>query len=187
MGLMTTLPRGGPVTLEDFEAIRDVDDGHRYELIDGVLIVTPSPVPRHQKVAFRLAQLLDRSRPGEYEVYMAPLDIRLGDDTVLQPDVLVVPNSAVSEERIEGRPLLAVEVLSPSTRTFDLGAKQLRYEQACTPSYWVIDPDEPSLRAWELREHHYVEVAHATGDEVAKLSLPWPIEIIPSHLVDDLR
>ncbi|WP_237565632.1 Uma2 family endonuclease [Ornithinimicrobium cavernae] len=182
---MPTLPRSGPLTLEDFEAIREVDDGHRYELIDGVLVVTPSPVPRHQKVAFRIAQALDRSCPPDHDVYMAPLDIRLGEDTVLQPDALVVPRSAVGEQHIEGSPVLAVEVLSPSTRTFDLGAKLLRHERAATPAYWVIDPDAPSLQAWELRDGHYVEVAHVTGDEPAELSLPWPVQIVPGDLVKD--
>lgn len=187
MGLMPTLPRSGPLTLEDFEAIRDVDDGHRYELIDGTLVVTPSPVPAHQNAVQELFLRLHDTKPADIRVFVAPLDIRFAGDTVLQPDVLVVPRSAVGGRRIEGDPLLAVEVLSPSTRTFDLGAKLLRYQRAGTPAYWVIDPDEPSLRVWELRDDVYVEVAHVTGDEVAKLSLPWPIEIAPSHLVDDLR
>lgn len=186
MGLMPTLPRTGPMTLEDFEAIRDVDDGHRYELIDGVLIVTPSPVPRHQSVVTELAFRLRSSIPSDLRIFVAPLDIRIGADTVLQPDVLVVRSSAVGERRIEGSPLLAVEVLSPSTRTFDLGAKLLRYERAGTPSYWVIDPHEPSLRAWELRESRYVQVAHVVGEDPADLALPWPVQIVPSTLMLDL-
>lgn len=121
------------------------------------------------------------------EVYVAPLDIRLGADTVLQPDVLVVARSEVQEHRVQGSPILAVEVLSPSTRHIDLGLKLSRYEASQTPSYWVIDPDEPSLRAWDLREGRYEQVAHVTGDEPARLSLPWSVEIVPSGLVDDLR
>lgn len=187
MGLMPTLPWSRPLTLEDFEVIRDVDDGHRYELIDGSLIVTPSPLAHHQLAVMELAYHLRSTRPERYQVYTAPLDIRLGGDTVLQPDVLVVARSEIHDHRVKGSPVLAVEVLSPSTRHIDLGLKLSRYESAGTPAYWVIDPDESSLRAWELRDGAYVQVAHATGDEPADLTLPWPIEIVPSHLVDDLR
>jgi len=187
MGLMPTLPRSGPLTLEDFEAIRDVDDGHRYELIDGSLVVTPSPVPLHQTVVTELLFSLRTTAPPGMRVFVAPLDVRFGMDTVLQPDVLVVPRSAVGERRLEGGPVLAVEVLSPSTRHIDLGLKLSRYEAAGTPSYWVIDPNEPSLRAWELHTGRYEEAAHVIGDQVATLSLPWPLEVVPSKLVDDLR
>jgi Uma2 family endonuclease len=187
MGLMPTLPMSRPLTLEDFEAIRDVEDGHRYELIDGSLVVTPSPVPVHQLAVTELSHLLRSSRPARVQVFVAPLDIRLGADTVLQPDVLVVARSSVQDGGVAGAPVLAVEVLSPSTRHIDLGLKLLRYEAAGTPHYWVIDPDEPSLRAWSLREGHYVEAAHVVGDEVAHLSAPWPVEIVPRKLVDDLR
>ncbi|MCK0111303.1 Uma2 family endonuclease [Ornithinimicrobium sp. F0845] len=184
---MPTMPRSRALTLEDFEAIREVDDGHRYELIDGSLVVTPSPVPRHQTAVGELAFLLRRTIPRGLRVFVAPLDIRFGKDTVLQPDVLVVPSTAVGERRIEGGPVLAVEVLSPSTRHIDLGLKLSRYEAASTPAYWVIDPDEPSLRAWELREGRYEQTAHVVGDQIARLNLPWAVEIVPSHLVDDLR
>lgn len=186
MGLMPTMPMSRPLTLEDFEAIRDVEDGHRYELIDGSLVVTPSPAPRHQGVVTELAFLLRGTARDGFRVFVAPLDIRFGTNTVLQPDVLVVPRSAVGERRIEGGPVLAVEVLSPSTRHIDLGLKLSRYEAAGTPAYWVIDPDEPSLRAWEMREGSYVLTSHVTADEVASLSLPWPLEIVPSQLVDHL-
>ena len=173
------------MTLEDFEAIRDVDDGHRYELIDGSLIVTPSPLAHHQLAVIELAYRLRLTRPEHYQVYVAPLDISLGKDTVLQPDVLVVARSDIANHRVQGAPTLAVEVLSPSTRHIDLGLKLSRYEAAGTANYWVIDPDEPSLRAWELREGRYVEVSHITGDEPADLALPWPVQIVPSQLVDD--
>ncbi|WP_348647730.1 Uma2 family endonuclease [Ornithinimicrobium sp. F0845] len=82
-----------------------------------------------------------------------------------------------------GRPVLAVEVLSPSTRHIDLGLKLSRYEAASTPAYWVIDPDEPSLRAWELREGRYEQVARVSGETAATLSFSWPLRIVPDHLI----
>ncbi len=183
MGLMPTLPMSRPLTAEDLEAIRDVEDGHRYELIDGVLLVTPSPVPRHQRAVGQLFLAVTRDVPPGYEVFTAPLDIRMGPDTVVQPDVLVAATASVTERRIEGPPVLAVEVLSPSTRDFDLGTKLLRYQRAGTAAYWVIDPHEPSLRAWELRAGTYTEVAHVTGDQPAELTVPWPVRIVPQELV----
>ncbi|GAA1150533.1 Uma2 family endonuclease [Ornithinicoccus hortensis] len=182
MGVMPTPPLSRPLTLEDFEAIRDVEDGHRYELIDGVLVVTPSPVPRHQQVVTELLFLLRSTITPGHRVYAAPLDVRLGTDTVVQPDLLVAAPATVTAGWVDGPPALVVEVLSPSTRSFDLGAKLLRYEQAGTPSYWVVDPDEPSLRAWELDADGYREVARAAGDEVAELARPWPLRVVPADL-----
>ncbi|MCK0110674.1 Uma2 family endonuclease [Ornithinimicrobium sp. F0845] len=179
---MVALPQSRPLTLEDFEVIRDVDDGHRYELIDGVLIVTPSPVPVHQRVVTKLWALLAGPAPPGHEVFVAPLDIRLGPDTMVQPDVLVAADSSVSDRRVEGTPLLAVEILSPSTRHIDLGLKLSRYEAAECPDYWVIDPHEESLRAWHLTDQGYELVAHVTGDEAAELSSPWALRVVPSAL-----
>lgn len=179
---MPTLPMGRSLTLADFETIRDVDDGHRYELLDGALLVTPSPAARHQRIVPVLWQVLRESAPAGYEVFVAPLDVALGPDTVVQPDVLVARSEIVTEDGVDGVPALAVEVLSPSTRSFDLGAKKLCYEQAGCPAYWVIDPDMLWLRAWELRGGAYQLVAHVTGAETARLDLPWPIPITPSAL-----
>ncbi len=83
--------------------------------------------------------------------------------------------------------MLAVEVLSPSTRHIVLGLKLSRYEAAGTPAYWVIDPDEPALRAWELRERRFVQTAHVSGEELAQLTQLWALEIVPNRLVEDLR
>lgn len=182
MGLMPTLPMSRPLTVEDFEVIRDVDDGHRYELIDGALIVTPSPVPVHQRVVVRLVGALQPAAEGT-EVFVAPLDVRLGPDTIVQPDVLVTASDALTLRGVAGAPLLAVEVLSSSTRHIDLGLKRSRYEAAACPAYWVVDPDVPSLRVWELHDGGYRLIAEAHGDGVAELSRPWPVRVVPAHLV----
>lgn len=80
-------------------------------------------------------------------------------------------------------PLLAVEVLSPSTRRIDLTLKRSRYEAAGCASYWVVDPDGPALTAWELRDGEYVEVAHVTGEEQFAASAPYDVIICPSQLL----
>lgn len=90
MDSMTALPQSRPLTAQDLKPLREVEDGHRYELIDGSLIVTPAPSPVHPTVAFALARVLHDAIPAELKVFMAPVDVRIDDTTVLQPDILVV-------------------------------------------------------------------------------------------------
>lgn len=180
MGTVTALPRGRALTRSDLEQLPD--DGHRYELIDGTLIVTPAPSPRHQRAARRLCLLLEAGCPAGLEVMFAPLDVALDDHTVLQPDLLVAATSDFTDRDLPTAPLLAIEILSPSTRRVDLSLKPSRFESAGCPSYWVIDPDQPSLTAWELQDGKYVEVAHASGTEQVSLEAPYPVDIVPAEL-----
>ena len=181
-----TLPYGRPLVRADLEALRETlpDDGHRYELIDGVLIVTPSPVPAHQRAVVRLIVLLTRRCPPGQEVFVAPLDVDLAEDTVLEPDVLVVAKEQIGEHHIAGPPLLAIEVLSPSTRRIDLLLKRSRLESAGCPSYWVIDPDQVSVQGWELIDGKYVDAGSAQGDELIEFGQPFPISFRPQKLFD---
>lgn len=182
METVTTLPRRRALTREDLEAMPD--DGHRYELVDGTLIVTPAPSLRHQLVSSRLFSLLDRHCPAGLLVLTAPTDVRLAEDTVLQPDLLVVPRDVLDQEtQALTHVLLAVEVLSASTRHVDLGLKKARYEAAGTPCYWSVDHDALELVAWEWREGGYVEAGRAAGDEGYVATAPFPVEVVPSHLV----
>ncbi|GAA1638182.1 Uma2 family endonuclease [Georgenia ruanii] len=181
MDAVTTLPRSRPLTRADLDAMPD--DGHRHELVDGALVVTPAPRPRHQTAVLRLAVLLDRACPKDLQVFVAPLDVALAEDTVLEPDVLVAPRADLTERDLAAAPVLAVEVLSPSTRLIDLHLKRARYEAAGTPSYWVVDPDEPSLTAWELRDGGYFGVAHAIGHEVLETDAPVAVRFTPADLL----
>lgn len=182
METVTALPRGEPLTRADLE--QAADDGHRYELVDGTLVVTPAPSPRHQVVVLNLAIALAEASPPELRVLTAPLDVALADDTVLQPDVLVARRSDFSERDLPVTPLLAVEVLSPSTRLIDLSLKRARYQAAGCPNYWVIDPEDPAITAWELRGGEYVEAAHAEGDDQFAVTEPYPVALVPRQLVD---
>ena len=178
---MTVLPQSRPLTADDLAVVPD--DGHRYELVDGTLIVTPAPSTRHQRVVVRLLKVLLDAAPEDLEVLTAPYDVRLADDTVLQPDVLVCRRVDLTAQNLPTAPLLAVEVLSPSTRLVDLNLKHARYEAAGCPAYWVVDPDEPSLRAWELRHGSYVEVSSVGGAEEFSTTLPCSVALCPDDLV----
>ncbi len=80
-------------------------------------------------------------------------------------------------------PLLAVEVLSPGNRGTDLVSERDRYESSGCPSYWIIDPDIPSLLALELRDGRYVEAAAVKADEPFHATSPYPVTFTPSALV----
>jgi Uma2 family endonuclease len=176
------LPFGEPLTRADLDAMPD--DGHRYELIDGVLVVTPSPRPEHQGSLLELAVLLRAACPPELKVYVAPFDVELAPDTIVQPDLLVTRRADITRRGVAVPPVLAVEVLSPSTRRFDLMLKRSRYEAAGCPNYWVVDPEEPSIVAWELRDGAYVEVGRASGEQSVTLDLPFPVTVVPVRLLD---
>ena len=181
MGTVTTMPRGREFTRADLDAMPD--DGHRYELIDGILVVTPAPSARHQTIVLNLAIALKQACPDEFQVFVAPFDVALAVDTIVQPDLLVARRVDLTERDLPAAPVLAVEVLSPSTCRVDLTLKRSRYEAAGCPSYWVVDADEPSLTAWELRDGGYVEVAHVTGDEQFVISTPYNVTVTPTALL----
>jgi Uma2 family endonuclease len=193
MGSMTAteerppLP-AGPLSVADLEAFPD--DGHRYELIDGVLVVTPAPVPLHQRAVLRLALILEEATPPGHELFVAPLAVHpepgapSTQRTELQPDILVAAAADVTDKDLAGVPLLAVEVLSPSTELFDRNLKKATYERIGTPHFWLVDPRVPEILAFTLdSDGHYALAAHATADQVLRLELPLPIELRPSDLV----
>lgn len=170
-----------PLTREDLD--RMPDDGHRYELIDGALVMTPAPATRHQIVVANLYDRLKLNRPPDLRVLFAPLDVVIAPDTVMQPDLLVAPRDAFTERELPVAPLLAVEVLSPSTRRIDLMLKWSRLEAAGCAAYWVVDPDTPSLIAWEMRDGAYTQVAKVVGDQEARLTSPYDVTVVPTDLI----
>lgn len=182
MTAVTTLPFGRPLTRADLEQMPE--DGHRYELIDGALIVSPGPRNRHQQAVLRLAILLDAACPAQLQVQIAPFAVGLADDTEVQPDVLVARRADFTEVDLPVPPLLAVEVLSPSTRRVDLLLKRDRYQAAGIRSYWIVDPDEPSLTVLELSpQGTYVEVARTRGDEQIAVAAPYPLQVTAAALL----
>jgi Uma2 family endonuclease len=175
----------GPFTVHDLE--RMPDDGRRYELIDGTLIVSPAPGTRHQKIVIRLGALLEATCPEGLETLTAPYTVRVSDSTELQPDVLVGRAEDFTEKLLPTAPVLAVEVLSPSTALHDLNSKNAVYERIGVPSYWIIDPDQPSLQVFELdSEGHYQLIAKVTGREGFQAQRPFPVRIVPTELLGRL-
>ncbi|CAN5246508.1 hypothetical protein BH20ACT5_BH20ACT5_22210 [soil metagenome] len=111
----------------------------------------------------------------------------LANDTVMIPDLIVARRTDLTPRDLPTAPVLAVEVLSPSTRRFDLLLKPSRLAAAGCPSYWVVDPAVPSLTALELRDGDYVEVGNVAGDTEFTATLPFPVTIRPADLVSEHR
>ena len=129
------------------------NDGNRYELVSGQLLVTPAPAPRHQAAAAalydRLAPFLRENRLGT--MYWSPADISLGEDEVLQPDLFVFRTPAGGPPRAWGEItslMLAIEILSPGTERHDRTVKRRRYQRAGVPEYWIVDPDARLIERW---------------------------------------
>jgi Uma2 family endonuclease len=164
------------------------DDGHRYELLDGTLIVSPAPGPPHQRVAVMLCHVLELACPEDLIVF-PNIGVRIGPRSALEPDVVVARAADVSGVRLASPPLLVAEILSPDSALRDLNLKKAAYERFGIPSYWVIDPDQdqPSLRAFELVDGAYREAARAAGDMPFCAGQPFRVEIVPLRLVAKLR
>jgi Uma2 family endonuclease len=171
----------GPWTVARFKSWEPPEDGCRYELLDGELLVTPAPKLRHQAVVGELYERLQQyaRQYGLGRAIVAPLDVIVAEDTVLEPDVLLVSNR--SPARREEDPtvpelLLAVEVLSPSSRDNDLRRKRLRLQQAGLVSYWVADPDARTITTWS---------AQAPDGQVHGETLRWrPVDGIPPLVIE---
>ena len=114
---------------------------------------------------------------------MAPLDWVVSETNVFEPDVLIVETPADPLARLETTPLLAVEVLSPSSKLWDLHTKRAAYEAAGLEHYWVFDPAKPSLTVFRLRAGHLEAEAEIGGDQTYETESPVVARITPSDLI----
>ncbi len=182
MPVLTVPASSRPLTYDDLADTPH--DGRRWELVDGTLVVSPGPVLEHQDVVGNLFLLLRAHCPADLKVVLAPYDVKLADDTVLEPDLLVAPRAQFTRKFLPGPPLLAVEVLSPSTSRFDRLVKRERLQEAGCRSYWLLDPVEPAVTVLELEDGEYVQKGRASGAEALSVSLPFPLTIVPADLQD---
>lgn len=164
----------GAFTYEDLEKMPD--DGRRYELLNGEIVMSPSPSWAHQELVFRLAALLRafvQDRAGGV-VLLAPFEIRLPGPSALQPDVLAFSaerRHLMRRNHAVGAPDLVVEVLSPSTRDRDEGEKLAIYLAAGVHEYWLVDPEAGALRALAL-DGARARPLPVDGNRVASAAFP---------------
>jgi Uma2 family endonuclease len=162
------------------------DTDERYELIDGVpYLMTPSPSVSHQEVSGNLhMQLKNHVAGGPCRVYYAPMDVRLNadaaDDTVVQPDLMVVcDKSKIGKGSIDGAPDIVVEIISPSSEHYDTGAKLDKYLGAGVRECWMVNPEARTVRIYagdggglEGRYRVYGETGAATSEVLRGLVIP---------------
>jgi Uma2 family endonuclease len=138
-------------TADEVRALPE-EPGKRFECVDGVLLVSPGPRWPHQSAVFLFSRLLDEycTRVGVGSVFNGPGELELDRHTLVQPDVFVLPlvNGKRAQSQDEaGRPLLFVEVLSPSTARHDRVIKRDRYQRH-EVEYWIADLDARLVERW---------------------------------------
>jgi len=142
-------------TIEELLALPD--DGLRHELLDGEHVVTPAPELPHQAILRELFAALQHALGGQDELvlFWSPADIVLGPKALVQPDLFVVRKAAGRRLRKwsdVGVPVLAVEVLSPSTASRDRGKKRRIYQEAGVAEYWIVDFDARLVERWRPKD-----------------------------------
>jgi len=136
------------------------EDGNRYEILDGELVVTRPPAIRHQRVVLALTRILDGHivRHGLGELFANPVAVRLAEKTIVEPDLLFIARERadiVAELSVNGAPDLVVEILSPSTAKRDRTVKAQLYARLGVSHYWLLDPQERRLQAFALDGGEY--------------------------------
>lgn len=163
---MAIIQKTTGLTYEDYCQLPD--DRNRYEIIDGVLHVSPAPSEKHQRaVTGLIVQVGPHVISGRLgRIYVAPLDIVLATNSVVQPDLVYISRerlAILTEANVQGAPDLAVEVLSPSTRSYDLRQKRDAYARFGVRYYWLVDPIAQTIEAYELLGDTYELVASGAG------------------------
>ena len=153
-----------------------------------MLLVSPAPTPLHQVVVLETAVLSKEACPHDMRVLPAPLSVRPSKTTELQPDVLVARKADLTGKDLPTAPLLAVEVLSPSSVLKDLNLKKAAYQRMGVQNYWVIDPRRASLTAFELdrRDFTYQLIAEVVGDKTFEATQPFAVSVVPQDLLDGM-
>jgi Uma2 family endonuclease len=158
------------------------DDGKRREILDGELIVSPSPKLYHQAIVMRLIAIfvryLDRNPVGK--IFASPLDVIFSDLDVLEPDLIFVRNEnlAILQDWVRGIPDLVIEVLSPGSAAVDRGPKLKAYARFGVPEYWIVDPEARAIEVYRQGAGGY-ELVSICGECDSVRSVLLPAFVLP--------
>jgi Uma2 family endonuclease len=135
-------------------------DDERYELIEGELLMTPSPVTRHQRISRKIEFMLEKcvTENDLGEVFDAPYDVYLDAENVVQPDLLFVMKerlNIIGEKNIQGAPDLVIEIISEATAYRDLVQKKKLYARFGVKEYWIVLPEESSVEVYTLKDNTF--------------------------------
>lgn len=156
--MTTTISTKTRLTYEDY---LNIPDDKWYELIDGELIMTPSPIPYHQWISKNIVYEIEKfaRETGAGMLFNAPFDVFLDNENVLQPDVLFISKEragVIGRRNIQGAPDLVVEILSESTAYYDLVKKKRLYAKFGVREYWIVDPDGKTVEIYSLKNGAFV-------------------------------
>jgi len=141
-----TIDRSKEWTVEDY---LQLEEGLLAQLINGELIMSPAPTPKHQRALRKLSVFLDDYLEGE--VFFSPIDLYIDDKNILQPDLVYISEgkaNIITERGIEGVPDLIVEVISPSNAFIDRNTKRIKYLELGVTEYWIVDPANQTLEVY---------------------------------------
>ena len=159
------------------------DDGMRYELVDGSLLMSPAPAPRHAEVQFLLRELLQRQAPPGIAV-SGDAGIRIGTNyTYFIPDLYVIPMTgfrAHPKYLLPADVRLAVEILSEHNRGRDLVLKRHYYASVGIPRYWIVDPFERTLTVLAVEDTEYHPEVVVPAGKTWRTDVPFPLELDPA-------
>jgi Uma2 family endonuclease len=170
------------LTIDDLGLLPD--DGYRYELDEGALVVSAAPASYHNIAATRLAAYLTNACPANM-VVIAGEGVMISPVHYRIPDLVVVRPDTVRSHHVDRPPLLAIEIASPSTGQYDRTRKKQVYAEFGIPDYWIItpDPEKPDITAFRLDGKRYVEDDYAAGADTFSPKRPFPVAFSPAALV----
>ena len=152
-----------------YQDYRNAPEDKRYELLDGELVVPPSPNMFHQRISIKMSSRLEYfvADEGIGSVFEAPCDVVLSDTDVVQPDILFISNErahVITEDNVQGAPDLVIEILSPSTTERDRTFKRALYARHGVKELWLVDPAARTVEVLTLGEHGFeLEASYGQG------------------------
>ena len=147
---VATIDRSKEWTVDDY---LQLEEGLLAQLIDGQLVMSPAPTPKHQLVSGNLYSILKEQLKGI--IFYSPIDLYLDNENVLQPDLVFVSNrnkEIITDRGIEGVPDLVIEVISPSNSFIDRNTKRKKYLALGVTEYWIIDPNNETLEIYTPKD-----------------------------------
>ena len=155
--MKTVVEKKKKYTYEDYVT---TSDGKRYELIEGELLVTPSPTTKHQRVLREIEFILKKfvSENNLGEIFFAPYDVYLDEENVIQPDIMFISKerlNIIGEKNIQGAPCLTIEIISESSAYRDMVQKKKLYAKFGVKEYWIVIPGEGLIEIYLLKDGIY--------------------------------
>src|SRR3989304_1045286 len=145
-------------TYEDY--LKIPDDKGRYELVNGELLMTPSPIPNHQRISGKLEFVVRKfvTENNLGEVFYAPCDVYLDDENVVQPDILFISKERldiIGDKNIQSAPDIVIEIISENSVYRDMVQKKRLYARFGVKQYWIVIPEEREVEVYILKGEAY--------------------------------